>query len=126
VLQQRDGHIGQFTSGYHSCALFAKWDKAGVIEIDKMTKGGPVVIFQRQVEGVLNQMQLKEKSRLERKLNMIQKQINQKIESYNSGNYNGTGDISSYSDDLISGYANTLQRLDDQVNVLHKMIINIK
>jgi hypothetical protein len=125
-LKKKQGYFGSFSSGYYSCPLFATWDGKGIIKTQKSTKTGMVTLFERKVEGVISALDAKRIKSLERKLKKEEKWLNDRVIEFDSGNYNSTGDTSTYDESLIINYCywNNMKR--DSINNLRKKISELK
>lgn len=122
-LDQNEDCFGHVSSGYNSCPLFAEYDAKGITRIYKQTVRGSVTTFERAVEGKLNSVQQKEVNSLKRRLNKLKKDLDRKVNSFESGNYNSSGDKSTYDDYMIELYNKTTDRLRESINSL-KIKIN--
>lgn len=103
-MKQTDGCIGHYNSGYNSCPIFSEWDNEGITKITKKGKNKETIVFERKQEGILTAFEVQELKSIKRKINALEKQVSERIESYNNGSYNGTGDISTYSVDMTERY----------------------
>jgi hypothetical protein len=121
-LELKDGYFGQNDSGFNTCPLFAAWDNKGILRVKKSTIKGMVITFERKVKGITSELELKEIKRLKRKLKKEEKRLNERINSFYSGEYNSTGDIKTYTENLIINYcfyAN--QERDIIINLKNKL-----
>jgi hypothetical protein len=125
-LKKNQGYFGSFNSGYHSCPLFATWDEKGIVKTTKSTKKGMVTLFERKVKGVISDLDAKRIKSLERKLKKEEKYLAERISSFESGDYNSTGDTSTYDESLVRNhcYWNNVRR--DLINNLRKKISELK
>ena len=103
-MDEVDGYVGSVTSGYNSCPVFAEYDSEGIIKLTKSTKKGHVVMFDRKVEGVLTTLEVKEIKRLTRLGKNLKIEIDGRTESFATGKYNGSGDPSTYTEDMIARF----------------------
>ena len=103
-LELKDGYFGRNDSGFNACPLFAVWDNKGIIRVKKSTVKGMVITFERKVKGVISELELKEIKRLKRKLKKEEKRFNERMNSFYSGEYNSTGDMKTYTENLIINY----------------------
>lgn len=121
-LNKSFGFIGISDSGYNSCPIFAKWDNEGIVELSKDSKSGRLVIFERKIEGkltVIEEAQLKSNKRALKKL---ESKLSQKVSAFIDGSYNSTGDVTTYSEDMIARYLEVKKDLETQINTLKKII----
>jgi len=125
-INERDGNIGSVTSGYNSCPVFANLDNKGILKIVKSTKSGEIVMFERVVENQLNSIQIKEINSLEKLQKKLEKELLRKRSSFNDGSYNGTGDSSTYSKDLIERYLRFTAELENRIISIDRKISAIK
>lgn len=117
------GYIGIADSGYDSCPIFAKWDKEGIIQLYKYTKNnGNVVIFDRKITGILTNNEIKEQKVDKRLLKKLERQLEEKILSYEDGTYNGSGDKSTYTTDMTARYEIVKDDLKKQIENLKTKI----
>lgn len=125
-MNQLDGCIGHTSSGYHSCPLFAEWDKQGIVRIIKHTntKDGrrDVVTFERKEEGRLSSVEVKEITTLKRKLKKMEKDLDERKESFKNGSYNGSGDVSTYSSNMIDLYNRNILKDEEHISRLKALI----
>lgn len=125
-MEKLDGNIGFTSSGYHSCPIFASWDEKGIIKIIKhsKTKSGckDIVTFERTVKGVLNGLQFKEIASLKRRVKSLEKDLQEKRTSFAGGSYNSSGDVSTYTNDMIDRYNRICQSLENQISSLKNLI----
>lgn len=122
----QDGMIGHVTSGYNSCPVFATFDEKGILKIVKSTKKGDVIMFERKIEGQLTDKELKEIKHLEKLQKKIEKDYLQKKKSFEEGSYNGSGDVSTYSNDLIERYNRNQEERQERIASLKEKIAKIK
>jgi len=119
-MNQLEGCIGHTSSGYHSCPLFAEWDRKGITKIIKHTntKSGrkEVITFERKEEGLLSSSQIKEINTLKRKLKKMEIELNDRIVSFQDGSYNRSGDVNTYTQSMIDLYNKS--RIKEQENIL--------
>jgi hypothetical protein len=125
-LNQFGGFIGHADSGYNSCPLFASWDDKGITKIVKLSKKGDVLMFERKKEGQLTDLEIKEIKSLERKLKALEREIKERQSSFDDGSYNGTGDISTYSQDMIERFNCYQEKKRNQLFEIEKLIKQIK
>lgn len=125
-ISKFDGYIGQVSSGYNSCPVFANWDEKGITKIVKSAKSGDVVMFERKQEGILNVLEIKEIKQLERKIKSLEKDITRHKTSFEDGSYNGSGDVNTYTPDMIELYNCSQSRRIDQVQRIRERISKLK
>ena len=99
-----DGCFAHANSGFHSCPIFAKWDDKGIIKIVKATKKGDVIMFERKEKGVLTSIEIENTKRIERKIKSLEREISERKSAFENGSYNGTGDVNTYSHNMIERY----------------------
>jgi hypothetical protein len=125
-LKKFEGCIGHGDSGYNSCPIFASWDDKGVTKIIKSSKNGDVLMFERKQEGILTFLEIKKIKSLQRKLKKLKKEIEEKQISFEDGSYNGTGDVSTYSKDMINRFNYFQEQKKSQCLEIQKIINQIK
>lgn len=125
-IDDLDGCIGHANSGYNSCPIFASYDDKGITKIIKSTKNGDVLMFERKNQGVLTSLEAKEIKRLERKLKALKMDIDEREDSFKSGNYNGSGDTSTYTDDMIERFNHFQTQYKEQALSIENRIKTIK
>ncbi len=125
-LKNFDGCIGHADSGYNSCPIFASWDDKGITKIIKSSKNGDFLMFERKQAGVLTVLEIKRIKSLERKLKALKKEIEVRMLSFNNGSYNGSGDISTYSQDMIDRFNYFQEQKRNQCLEIEKIINEIK
>jgi hypothetical protein len=121
-----DGFIGHADSGYNTCPIFANWDNDGILKIVKSTKNGNVVMFERKQANQLTILEIKKIKSLERSLKALKKEINDNQNIFDSGYYNGSGDISTYSIDNINLFNYFQEQKKNQCLEIEKIINAIK
>lgn len=127
---ERDGCVGHLKANGNP--VFVDLDKEGIVKMYYIssTKKGyfHVAIFERSVKGELNEMQIKEINRLERKAKKIQKDIYAKETSFQDGSYNGSGDVSTYINDqyVINLHKNGQERRNETLKNIENAIEKIK
>ena len=121
-LSEYDGCIGHADSGYNSCPIFADWDNKGIIKIVKSSKNGDVIMFERKIKGTLTSLQIKEIKSYQRRIKALQKEIDDYQKSFDSGDYNNSGDISTYSKDMIEKFNYFQNQRKEQLNNLQQKI----
>lgn len=123
-IELSGGYVGFFSSGYNSCPLFATTDSEGILKIEKQTKSGIDIIFERKVAGVLNSLQVKELKSLKMRLNKLEKELLIKVASWESGQYNRSGDKSTYNTDkgIVERYEYFKSSLENQITYLKNRI----
>ena len=121
-----DGFIGHADSGYNTCAIFANWDKEGILKIVKSTKNGDVVMFERKQANQLTVLEVKKIKKLEKSLKALKKEINDNQNIFDSGYYNGSGDISTYSIENINLFNYFQEQKKNQCLEIEKIINAIK
>lgn len=124
-MEKADGCIGVANSGYNQCPIFAEWDNKGITKVVKHNKKH-TVMFERKTPGILTEPEKKEIKRLERKAKSINKDIKEFEQSFRDGSYNKTGDVSTYTADMIERYEAGQQKRRDQVSNLEDKINQIK
>ena len=125
-IDEFGGCIGHANSGYHSCPIFATYDEKGITKIVKSTKNGDVLMFERKKRGVLTSLEVKEIKRLERKLKSLKKEVSEREDSFNSGNYNSSGDTSTYTNDMIERFNHFQAQKKEQILNIENIIRRIK
>lgn len=96
--------IGHVSSGFNSCPVFATWDEKGITALVKSTKNGDVVMFERKLDGVLTSIEAKEMKRISKRIKDLEREINERQDRFNSGQYNGSGDINTYTPEEIKRF----------------------
>ena len=124
-IDRRSGCIGHASSGFYSCPIMAHYDDKGITKLVKVTKNGNVLTFERKKEGVLTSLEIKEIKWLERRRKSIQKEIEEREIAFNSGNYNRSGDTSTYTKDEIEMYEYFQAQKRTQVLNIDKKIKSI-
>lgn len=124
-ISEFGGCVGHSSSAYHSCPIFAEYDEKGIIKLTKSTKKGDVVIFERNVKGVISSLDAKRLKSLERKMRSISKEIKERDERFKNGSYNSSGDTSTYTELMIKGYNHFQNIKRNQVEELKKIIQEI-
>jgi len=124
-MELLEGFIGEANSGYNSCPIFAKWDEKGITKIIKATKTGDVVMFERKVDGALTTLEIKEIKRLERKAKSLQDEISKRQLSFDSGNYNGSGDVRTYTPVMIEGFNRQQFQKKENLEILNRRMITL-
>lgn len=124
-MEKANGCIGISNSGYNQCPIFAEWDGKGITKLVKHGKRH-TVMFERKIQGVLTGPEKKEIKRLERKVKSINKEIKDVELSFHDGSYNGTGDASTYTKDMIERYESGQEKRHDQVAAFENEINQIK
>lgn len=125
-MEQFGGCIGSANSGYNSCPIFASWDEKGITKIIKSSKNGDVIMFERKKEGVLTSLEIKDVKSLERKIKALKKEVKERQEAFESGNYNGSGNINTYTSDMIKRYNNFQKQKIEQINILKERLCKLK
>ncbi len=100
-IKKFEGCVGHANNGYHSCPIFAKYDEKGITKLTKHGKNGNLVIFERKVDGVLTSIESRDLKKYKRRYKALKKEVDRRQESFDSGNYNRSGDVSTYTDDMI-------------------------
>jgi hypothetical protein len=107
MIEKRQGTIGSTFVGrsdQNSYGIYADYDLQGITKIYKHNSKGLVVMFERKVEGVLTEAQIKKIKSLNRVITKLNKELVTKEESFFSGNYDYSGDINSYTQDTVELY----------------------
>lgn len=125
-IERYEGLIGYARSGYNTIPIFAEYDEKGITRLvkhsnNKSVKDKDVVIFERNVGNALNSLEIKELNTHKRKLKKLEKELNDRITSWESGNYNGSGNKSTYDTDK-----STVERYEHFKNELEKRIFNLR
>lgn len=120
------GCIGHANSGYNSCPVFASWDEKGITTLVKSTKKGDVIMFERKVQGVLTSLEIKQIKTYEREIKSLEKEINERQISFDDGSYNGTGDISTYTKDMIERFQRFQNQKKEKVKHIKEIIWQLK
>lgn len=128
-IKNYDGLIGYANSGHHSIPIFAEYDEKGITKLvkysnDKSLKDKNVVVFERKSENSLNALEVKELNKYKRSLKQLERELNDKITSWESGNYNGSGDKSTYDSDelIVDIYEYSKSKLEKRILDLKKII----
>lgn len=125
-MSSYDGCIGHANSGYNSCPIFASWDEKGITKVVKATKNGDVLMFERKIQGVLTELEVKHIKFYERKIKALEKEINERQKYFDNGSYNGTGDTSTYSNDMIERFEYSQNQKIEQVKKLKEKVCQLK
>ena len=88
-LKMSQGYFGAFNSGYHKCPLFATWDDKGIIKTSKSTVNGMVTLFERKVDGVVSELETKNRKKIKRKIKKLQKQLLERQTEFETIGYSG-------------------------------------
>jgi hypothetical protein len=125
-IDNYQGLVGYANSGYNSIPIFAEYDEKGITKLvkrsnDKSLKDKDVVVFERKNDNGLNTLEIKELNTLKRNLKKLETQLNDKVNSWESGNYNGSGDKSTYDTNKA-----TVERYEYFKNELEKHILSLK
>ena len=83
-------------------------------------------MFERKEEGVLTFLEIKEVKRLEKKIKSIQKEIDDRQFSFDNGSYNGSGDIGTYTYDMIARFKQQQSQKIEQINKLREKLCQLK
>ena len=128
IAQMSDfgGCIGHANSGYNSCPIFASWDEEGITKIVKASKKGDIVIFERKQEGILTELELKLIKKVEREIIRIEKEIIDDELSFKDGSYNGSGNINTYTSDMIERYNRNRMQNVERLRKLQQELIRLK
>lgn len=84
------------------------------------------IIFMRAVEGQLNDLQIKKIKKAERKIKELQKRLETRQEQFRTGEYDGSGDASTYTTDTINTYHTAIDKLKSSIEAYYKQIQKIK
>lgn len=100
-INNNQGLVGHASSGYNSIPIFAEYDEKGITKLvkrsnDKSLKDKNVIVFERKNDKGLNTLEIKELKTLKRNLKKLEIDLNDKVSSWESGDYNGSGDKSTY------------------------------
>lgn len=125
-MQQTGGCIGIANSGYNQCPIFAEWDAEGITKVVKHGKKKHTIMFERKTPGVLTEVEKKRIKSIERKIKSLNKEIKEVELSFKDGSYNGTGDVSTYTEDMIERYESGQKKRRDKVAVFLLEINQIK
>lgn len=125
-MSEFGGCIGHANSGYNSCPIFASWDEKGITKIVKSAKNGDVIMFERKQEGILTSLEIKEIKRLERKIKTLENEVKERQDSFDNGSYNGSGDVSTYTTDMIERFNHFQKQKIQQIKSLKEMVCQLK
>lgn len=125
-MSEFGGCIGHAKSGYNSCPIFASWDEKGITKIVKAAKNGDVIMFERKQEGILTSLEIKEIKSLERKIKTIENEVKKRQDSFDNGSYNGSGDVSTYTSDMIERFNYFQNQKIQQINSLKEKVCQLK
>ena len=127
------GLVGYADSGYNSIPIFAEYDEKGITKLvkrsnDKSLKDKNVVVFERKNDNGLNTLEIKELNTLKRNLKKLETQLNDKVTSWESGNYNKSGDKSTYDSDkgTVERYEYFKSQLENSIFSLKKRINDLE
>jgi hypothetical protein len=101
-LEKCDGCIGYL--GNSSSPIFVDWDDKGITKIIKATKKVDVLMFERKIDGVLTGVEIQKIKALEKRQKALKKEIKEREDAYNNGMWNGSGDITTYTQDMIDRF----------------------
>ena len=62
------------------------------------------IVFERKVEGELTSLEVKALASYKRKLKKLEKELKERMTSFLTGDYNSSGDPSTYTEDIIEMY----------------------
>ena len=125
-INNNQGLVGYANSGYNSIPIFAEYDEKGITKLvkrsnDKSLKDKNVVVFERKNDNGLNTLEIKELNTLKRNLKKLETELNDKVNSWESGNYNRSGDKSTYDTNK-----DTVERYEYFKRELEKRILSLK
>lgn len=105
-LNLSDGYLGQTNGIKYKNPIFAEYNKEGITKIYKQMAASTKVeiIFERKVEGELTSLEVKALASYKRKLKKLEKELKERMTSFLSGDYNSSGDPSTYTEDIIEMY----------------------
>lgn len=121
-----DGLIGYAEMGYNSCPIYADTDKNGITKISKRTVNGLVVMFERKQKGVLTSLEIQEIKRRERKIKSLEKEVIERQECFDNGNYNNSGDVNTYTIEMINQFNSFQNQKIEQINRLKEIVYKLK
>lgn len=121
-IDSNSGLIGHSSNGN---PYFAEYDKDGITRIVKWVKNNQVVMFERAIKGQLNSLQQKEFKSIERRIKKLKREWKNKEESFESGNYNGTGDKSTYTEFSVKLYHKHKNAAEDLIRRLEERKNNL-
>lgn len=125
-LSDFSGCIAHANSGFNSCPIFASWDGKGITKIVKSAKKGDVIMFERKQEGILTSLEIKEIKRLERKIKTLENEVKERQDSFDNGSYNGSGDVGTYTTDMIERFNRFQNQKIQQINSLKEKVCQLK
>lgn len=125
-MSEFSGCIGHANSGYNSCPIFASWDEKGITKIVKSAKNGDVIMFERKQKGILTSLEIKEIKRLDRKIKALEKEVKERKKSFDDGNYNSSGDVTTYTTDMIELFNHFQNQKIQQINKLKEKVCQLK
>lgn len=125
-IDRYEGLVGYASSGYNSIPIFAEYDENGITKLvkrsnNKSIKDKDVIVFERKNSTGLNSMEIKELNTYKRNLKKLETQLNDRIVSWESGDYNKSGDKSTYDTDKA-----TVERYEHFKSDLEKNILLLK
>ena len=126
MIEEFDGFVGWADSGYNKIMIVAQYDEQGITKLVKHTKSGDVTMWERKVEGVMTERELKEIKAYKRKLNSISKEITVSEEAFFSGEYDRSGDMMSYSCDSVELYVMSQCRRREAIRSIEVKLNNLK
>ena len=105
-LNLSDGYLGQTNGIKYKNPIFAEYNKEGITKIYKQMAASTKVeiIFERKVEGELTSLEVKALASYKRKLKKLEKELKERMTSFLTGDYNSSGDPSTYTEDIIEMY----------------------
>lgn len=105
-LNLSDGYLGQTNGIKYKNPIFAEYNKEGITKIYKQMAASTKVeiIFERKVEGELTSLEVKALASYKRKLKKLEKELKERMTSFLTGDFNSSGDPSTYTEDIIEMY----------------------
>lgn len=125
-MSVNDGLIGHANSGYNACPIFAEWDNKGITKIVKASKNGDIIMFERKCGGSLTALELKLIKKLEQDIKYLEKEIIDNESSFKDGSYNGSGNINTYTSDMINRYNHCQMHNKERLQGMRQELINLK
>ena len=127
ILTKSQGYISMGDMYGTGVGAFVSYDDKGITKVQTYTKNGAGnVIFLREVKGQLNDLQIKDIKRMERKIAKLRKELDFRYTAWESGSYNRSGDPSTYSEDDRTIYLKFNKRKEDAIQSMLTKIDKIK
>lgn len=104
-----------------------KFDENGIIEIVKHynTTNKEEIYFQRKIKGQLTEPEIKKLKKLKRRLKKLVNEFDATTKSFETGDYNGSGDPSTYTESMIELYnscrENNSKRIEDLKSYINEI-----